>query len=233
MRIIFIRHGEPDYENDTLTETGFKQAQLVAQRLKYENIEEIWSSTHGRALNSAKPTAELLGLPVKAVDFMREVTWGSKTGEKLFAGGHPWDIADEMARLGMDLNSPDWRTNAFFKDNKVVDCAETVENGIDEWLEEHGYKRNGLYYEHLIEEEYHRTVAFFCHGGSSSAAIAHIMNLPFPYVCTVMPYGHTSITILNFPVRKGEFVHPRIELFNDTLHTVGVSTGLVIQQKST
>ena len=74
MRIIFIRHGEPDYENDTLTETGFKQAQLVAQRLKDENIEEIWSSTHGRALNSAKPTAELLGLPVKAVDFMREVT---------------------------------------------------------------------------------------------------------------------------------------------------------------
>ena len=126
MRIIFIRHGEPDYENDTLTETGFKQAQLVAQRLKDENIEEIWSSTHGRALNSAKPTAELLGLPVKAVDFMREVTWGSKTGEKLFAGGHPWDIADEMARLGMDLNSPDWRTNAFFKDNNLLDEYRTI-----------------------------------------------------------------------------------------------------------
>ena len=157
MRIIFIRHGEPDYEHDTLTETGFKQAQIVAQRLKDENIDEIWSSTNGRAVNSAKPTAELLGLPVKTVDFMREVTWGSKTGEKLFADGHPWDIADEMARLGMDLNSPDWCTNRFFKDNKVVGCAETVSMGIDEWLEEHGYKRNGLYYDHLIEEKYHRT----------------------------------------------------------------------------
>lgn len=218
MRIIFIRHGEPDYENDTLTETGFKQAQLVAQRLKDENIEEIWSSTHGRALNSAKPTAELLGLPVKAVDFMREVTWGSKTGEKLFAGGHPWDIADEMARLEMDLNSPDWRTNAFFKDNKVVDCAETVEKGIDKWLEEHGYKRNGLYYEHLIEEEYHRTVAFFCHGGSSSAAIAHIMNLPFPYVCALLHMEFTGITILRMDRKKGPCTLPCMELANDGRH---------------
>ena len=218
MRIIFIRHGEPDYENDTLTETGFKQAQLVAQRLKDENIEEIWSSTHGRALDSAKPTAELLGLPVKAVDFMREVTWGSKTGEKIFAGGHPWDIADEMARLGMDLNSPDWRTNAFFKDNKVVDCAETVEKGIDEWLEEHGYKRIGLYYEHLIEEEYHRTVAFFCHGGSSSAAIAHIMNLPFPYVCALLHMEFTGITILRMDRKKGSCTLPCMELANDGRH---------------
>ena len=218
MRIIFIRHGEPDYEHDTLTETGFKQSQIVAQRLKDENIDEIWSSTNGRAVNSAKPTAELLGLPVKTVDFMREVTWGSKTGEKLFADGHPWDIADEMARLGMDLNSPDWCTNRFFKDNKVVGCAETVSMGIDEWLEEHGYKRNGLYYEHLIEEEYHRTVAFFCHGGSSSAAIAHIMNLPFPYVCALLHMEFTGITILRMDRKKGSCTLPCMELANDGRH---------------
>lgn len=218
MRIIFIRHGEPDYEYDTLTETGFKQAQIVAQRLKDENIDEIWSSTNGRAVNSAKPTAELLGLPVKTVDFMREVTWGSKTGEKLFADGHPWDIADEMARLGMDLNSPDWCTNRFFKDNKVVGCVETVSMGIDEWLEEHGYKRNGLYYDHLIEEKYHRTIALFCHGGSSSAAIAHIMNLPFPYVCALLHMEFTGITILRMDRKKGSCTLPCMELANDGRH---------------
>ena len=109
MRILFIRHGEPDYENDTLTETGFKQAQLAAQRLKDEGIEEIWSSTQGRAVNAAKFTADLLGLPIKTTDFIREITWGSTNGEELFAGGHPWDIADEMARRGMELNDPDLR----------------------------------------------------------------------------------------------------------------------------
>ena len=48
MRILFIRHGEPDYENDTLTETGFKQAQLVAERLKDEGIEiEVLTGEEG------------------------------------------------------------------------------------------------------------------------------------------------------------------------------------------
>ena len=114
MRIIFIRHGEPDYEKDDLTKTGYIQAEQVAERLKDEGIDEIWSSTHGRALNTAKYTAELLGLPIKKADFIREITWGSANGEKIFAGGHPWDIADEMARRGMDLNDPAWRANPFF-----------------------------------------------------------------------------------------------------------------------
>ena len=218
MRILFIRHGEPDYENDTLTETGFKQAQLVAERLKDEGIEEIWSSTHGRAVDTAKCTSELLGLPIKTADFIREITWGSTNGEKLFAGGHPWDIAAEMARRGMDLNDPNWRSNQFFANNKVVNCADQVEKGIDEWLSDLGYKRNGLYYDHVIEEDHHRTVAFFCHGGSSSAAIAHIMNLPFPYVCALLHMEFTGITILRMDRKKGICTLPCMELANDGRH---------------
>ena len=30
MRLIFIRHGEPDYERDTLTEKGMKEAACLA-----------------------------------------------------------------------------------------------------------------------------------------------------------------------------------------------------------
>ena len=208
MRILFIRHGEPDYENDTLTETGFKQAQLVAQRLKDEGIEEIWSSTHGRAVDTAKFTSDLLGIPVKTTDFIREITWGSTNGEELFAGGHPWDIADEMARRGMDLNDPNWRSNQFFANNKAVQCVDQIEKGIDEWLFDLGYKRTGLYYDHMIEEDHHRTIAFFCHGGSSSAAIAHIMNLPFPYVCALLHMEFTGITILRMDKRKVPVHYP-------------------------
>lgn len=218
MRILFIRHGEPDYENDTLTETGFKQAQLVAQRLKDEGIEEIWSSTHGRAVNTAKFTSDLLGIPVKTTDFIREITWGSTNGEGLFAVGHPWDIADEMARRGMDLNDPNWRSNQFFANNKAVQCVDQIEKGIDEWLLDLGYKRNGLYYDHVNEEDHHRTIAFFCHGGSSSAAIAHIMNLPFPYVCALLHMEFTGITILRMDRREGPCTLPCMELANDGRH---------------
>ena len=52
MRIIFVRHGEPDYRNDCLTDLGRLQAQAAAERLREEGIEEIWSSPLGRAAES-------------------------------------------------------------------------------------------------------------------------------------------------------------------------------------
>ena len=38
MKIIFIRHGTPDYELDALTEKGVREAKLLANRVaKWEN----------------------------------------------------------------------------------------------------------------------------------------------------------------------------------------------------
>ena len=34
MRILMIRHGDPDYVNDTLTEKGWREAALLADRQK-------------------------------------------------------------------------------------------------------------------------------------------------------------------------------------------------------
>ena len=38
MRIIFVRHGHPNYVNDCLTELGHKHAAAAAERLKDEGI---------------------------------------------------------------------------------------------------------------------------------------------------------------------------------------------------
>ena len=35
MRIVFIRHGDPDYTTDTLTEKGKKEAALLAENIGY------------------------------------------------------------------------------------------------------------------------------------------------------------------------------------------------------
>ena len=34
MKIYFVRHGDPNYRHDCLTELGHKQAQAAAKRLK-------------------------------------------------------------------------------------------------------------------------------------------------------------------------------------------------------
>ena len=62
--------------------------------------------------------------------------------------------------------------------------------------------------------------------------ISWLMNLSLPFVFSEMPFEFTSISILNFPVKNGAYVYPRLELFNDTAHTAGVSNGLVIQKEA-
>lgn len=51
MRIIFIRHGDPDYVNDSLTEKGVREAELLAKRVaKWENITQFYCSPLGLSL---------------------------------------------------------------------------------------------------------------------------------------------------------------------------------------
>lgn len=33
MKLLFIRHGDPDYEKDSLTEKGWHEAELLGQRM--------------------------------------------------------------------------------------------------------------------------------------------------------------------------------------------------------
>ena len=58
MRIVFVRHGEPDYARDCLTENGREQAMAAAKRLRGEGIEAIYSSPLGRAAETAADWVE-------------------------------------------------------------------------------------------------------------------------------------------------------------------------------
>ena len=39
MRLLIIRHGDPDYAHDTLTEKGHREAALLAEKMKNERRE--------------------------------------------------------------------------------------------------------------------------------------------------------------------------------------------------
>ena len=221
MRIIFVRHGEPDYAHDCLTEQGRKQALAVAERLREEGIEEIWSSPLGRAAETAAPAAEVLGLPVKTLDFMRELHWGSVDGTPVPADGHPWDLADLLAAEGRDLTDPAWREHPYFSNNLVTAEADHVAQKIDEWLLTLGYERHGAYYRSIRPDNTQQTVALFCHGGSSAAAIGHMLNLPFPYACGLFHLEFTGITVIRLNRNPGVQTLPCLELANDGRHIRG------------
>jgi probable phosphoglycerate mutase len=221
MRIIFVRHGEPNYEKDCLTERGREQARAAARRLKDEGIEEIWSSPLGRAAETAAETAEALKQPVKTLDWMRELHWGSIDGTPLKADGHPWNLADIMAAEGWDLTNPAWREHPYFRNNRVTAEADYVAKKTDEWLRFLGYERNGAYYRCVRPDDRQRTIALFSHGGSSAAAMGHILNLTFPYACGLFHLEFTGITVIRLDRNPGIQRMPCLELANDGRHIRG------------
>ena len=228
MRIIFVRHGEPDYANDCLTETGRKQAEAASRRLEREGIEEIYASPMGRASQTAAFTAQRLGLPVRTLGYMHEISWG---GPGIPEEGHPWTLSDWMiSREDFDFFRADWREHPYFKGNAAVRYLDEISEKFDALLLEQGYRHEGTRY--FCDTDRQKTIAVFSHGGSGACVLSHLLALPFPYVCTVLPYEFTSVTVLEFPVCKGEYVHPRIELFNDAAHILDISSGLKIQQKA-
>ena len=72
MRILMIRHGDPDYEHDSLTENGKMEAQLLAERMKREKADDFYVSPLGRARRTAAPSLAVLEADACVLDWLEE-----------------------------------------------------------------------------------------------------------------------------------------------------------------
>lgn len=225
MRLLLIRHGEPDYAHDCLTPLGRAQAEAAARRLAGEGITRIYSSPNGRAKETASYTAKQFGLPVVTLPWMHEISWG---GDGVPENGHPWTLGDWMLRDGFDWYHADWRDHPYFRNNAATACWDMIEKELNALLAEHGYVHDGRRF--LCERENRENIALFSHGGSGGCVLSQLLHLPFPYVCSVLPYDFTSVIILDFPSAPGEYVFPRLDLFNDHAH-IEKTGGPLLQQE--
>ena len=218
MRIVLVRHGDPNYEKDCLTELGHKQAAVAAQRLLKEGIDEIYSSPLGRARQTAAYFSEASGIKdVQILDFMQEIRFGCE-GALYDNKWNPWKAADELIWSGGDLQNPDWRKYPVFENNFATEDADKIAVEADKWLAGLGYEREGSYYMNKRESDAQKTVAIFCHGGASSAFMAHVLNQTFPYMCAIQHFSHTGISVLRFDSTPGRLTIPILELMNDDRH---------------
>ncbi len=224
MRIIFVRHARPDYKQDCLTPIGHLQAQAVAERLKDEPITKIYSSTCGRAIETAEHIAKQKGLAIESkFDFMRELRWGRLDDTSIAHNGQPWFTVDEMVRTGQTLVDPQWQERGPFSENlKLLALVEPVRQAFDRLLSDYGLEREGEYYRIRRCDE--STIAMVSHAGVSSMVLSHLFNLPFPFFCRAVSPAFTAITIVTFTGEQGQLTSPRFELVNDARHIAGINT---------
>ena len=221
MRIIFVRHGHPDYTKDCLTELGHKQAEAVAERLKDEKIDKFYSSSCGRAYETALHIAEGRNMEVEKLDFMREIGWGPAGSDKGENGYDPWTLSARMVERGQSLMSPTWPFEDPFNTSFTSDRTLLVGEAFDKWLEGFGIIREGSLYR--MGKPVYNTILLASHGGSSSAVMSRIFNLPMPFVSRAILPSFTAVTVINFWAEEGSLFCPQIEIMNDARHIMGVT----------
>lgn len=225
MRIVFVRHGHPDYKLDCLTQLGHIHAEAAAERLSSEPFTKIYSSTCGRAVETAQHIAKRHGLPVKSFEFMREIKWWPLDGQPLEHKGYPWTVVSHMVNNGEDIMSPNWANEPRFENNGTKFLVQNIGKEFDKLLAELGYTREGAYYR--VSRENTETVAMVSHGGASSAVLAHLFNLPFPFLCGCLRPNFTAITVVKLEGEPGTLVTPRFEIANDSRHIDGIESETV------
>lgn len=245
MKLIFVRHAEPDYINDSLTENGEKEAQLLAERIADWKVTQFYVSPQGRAQKTA--SYSLLAQQKEAItlDYLREFSY--KVNDPISGRiGVPWDFV-----------SSDWTKYDFmFKEGDAFceyPCIKNAETDIkkkyhevidnfDKLLEEYGFRRNGRYYtsDHAVERYLKRTVSddnlvrnnkpdypddyeepvlvFFCHLGVTCVILSHLLNIPFETLTHGFFIPPTGLTILSSEERWGKEAYFRVQTIGDMEH---------------
>lgn len=85
MQLVCVRHGQSQFNNEgriqgqldpPLSELGIAQARALASALSREPIDAVFSSPLDRALSTARPLAELVGMEVQIEPRLKEINAG-------------------------------------------------------------------------------------------------------------------------------------------------------------
>ena len=221
MYIYFVRHGLPDYETDTLLPEGVRQAESAARRLSYSGLDEIYTSPMGRARETARPAAELMGLPVTVLPWAYELgeesksTWPDGIPTRLSKIDPVYYFDQSHRRLTAE---EDLETLEVYLHSGFLARYREISEGLDAWLWDLGYQRTkeGFY---LAAEPNQKHVALFCHCAMQRVMLSHLLNIPYHVFAATLEANYTGITILYFPSdRKGELTVPQIMTYGDVGH---------------
>ncbi|BDI31617.1 hypothetical protein CCAX7_36680 [Capsulimonas corticalis] len=227
MRIYIIRHADPDYPNNTITNFGHLEAQALSIRLKTVGIDCIYSSPLGRARDTAGYTARLLGLEPRIESWTTELDWVMR-GEGIQDAGAVWDYPGEVFRAGADYPSyENWhRTPPVHKDELAEPFAR-LGKASDAFLARLGYVREGRRYRCVAPTD--DRVAVFCHGGFGLTWLAYLLEIPVSTMWSGFWLPPSSVSMVLMEQQSDEWAVPRCVGLGDTSHLY--AAGLPIQPR--
>lgn len=204
MLLFYIRHGDPIYSPDQLTPLGHRQAESIAKRLALFGVDEIYSSTSIRAMQTAQPTCEYMKLELKTLDWMHEslaleemsIPIDEKSGTWCWA--HP-RYAQVLAGRSVRALGDQWHTHPDLAEYDLGACPRRVGAELDRWLAGLGLEHDrdlGLY--RVTADVREKRIALFAHEGVGKVFMSELLDIPFPYYAAHFEMKHTGMTVIAF-----------------------------------
>ncbi len=216
MKLLIIRHGDPDYTIDSLTEKGWREATLLKDRLLKQNIDYFYCSPLGRAKDTAKPTLEAIGKTAEICDWLREFDGYAtepQSGEKTGL----WDRLPSFLYDNNDYYDQNrWIETPFFNSGDAAEKYRAVCDGLDTLLAKHGYKHDKNIFR--VTKENTETVALFCHFGVECVLLSHLLKISPIALWQGFVALPSSVTTLNTEEREQGIAYFRCSGFGDLSH---------------
>ena len=216
MKLLIIRHADPDYSIDSLTPTGWQEAELLAHRMETLDTKAFYVSPLGRARDTASLTLNRLGREAQVLDWLQEFPAKVQKPDKT-EPGIAWDwLPQDWAEEEVFYHRDRWMEHPVFQNSDIAPVYRQVVEGLDCLLSQHGYVRQGSHYR--AERPNQDTIALFCHFGLECVLLSHLLNI------SPMPLWHgtcaapTSVTTLTTEERREGIACFRMNSFGDISH---------------
>lgn len=218
MLLYIIRHGDPIYETDSLTDRGRVQAEAVGKRMLAARIDRIYSSPMGRAKETAEPACRLLGLEKHIEDWTHEIE-----DERLTP--FPDGIMKSITRVQNTYYRENGNINLSYEDSykaqginqsNMRSAVDFIESNGRAFLEKLGYREeNGVYRILRPNEE---RIALFCHAAFARAWLSVLLHIPIHIMWASFEYTHTGVTVIEFKNNENGVTAPRCLCYSDVSH---------------
>ena len=222
MRLLFIRHGEPDYEHDCLTENGVIQAQKLRERLdKTENVAAAYLSSMGRAQQTGRIFLKGKIIPAKTCDWLRE--FDVKVSDPDWPDPVPvWDLYPKnWTEISGYYDRKAFADVPAVKQSELVKRYTAACEGLDEVLAVNGLRREGGVY--VKTDSHDKTIAFFCHFGITCVIISYLLGVSPVIMLQGLSAEPTAVATLCTDDRFGDKVNFRLHGFGDISHLGNVA----------
>lgn len=217
MQLLIVRHGDPDYAHDSLTEKGWREAGLLADRLSRLDVAGFYVSPLGRAKDTASLTLKKMNREAVELPWLQEFTRAQIARPDVEGRTIAWDwLPQDWTAEQKFYDKTDWLDTPVMRKSTIAGEYCWVAEGLDTLLAAHGYERSGNYYR--VQRANADRIVLICHFGVECVMLSHLLGISPMILWHGFCAAPTSVTTINTEERRQGIASFRIASFGDISH---------------